>query len=118
MHSWKMDKDVHEGLAWLAENVSVSYYPGPYEHSGPPLENNSQHQYLYYMYALERVGMLYGTELIGTHKWYPEGARVLVDTQDAGGSWGDTTDTCFALLFLKRATRNLAVATGDRRGGN
>ena len=56
--------------------------------------------------------MLYGTEMMGTHKWYPEGAKVLIETQAANGSWGaGTVDTCFAILFLKRATRSLGVAT-------
>ena len=108
--SWRRDKDVHEGIAWLAKNFSVTYNPGPYEHGN--FEENSQHQYFYYLYALERAGMLYGTETIGTKEWYPEGAKVLCDIQKAGGSWGaGTVDTCFAILFLKRATRPLDVAT-------
>ena len=33
-------------------------------------------------------------------------------SQGADGKWGDgTIDTCFAILFLKRATRSLGVAT-------
>jgi hypothetical protein len=108
--SWKRDKDVHEGLQWLAKNFSVTYNPGPYEH-GDKAEN-SQHQYYYYLYALERAGMLYGTEIMGAHKWYPEGAKVLIANQKADGSWpGGTVETCFAILFLKRATRPLDVAT-------
>jgi hypothetical protein len=108
--SWRRDKDVHEGLAWLASYFSVTYNPGPYEHGN--FAENSQHQYYYYLYALERAGMLYGTETIGTHEWYPEGAKVLIESQKADGSWGDgTVDTCFAILFLKRATRPLDVAT-------
>src|SRR6185503_14002596 len=108
--SWKNDSDIHEGLVWLGKNFSVTYNPGPYEHA--QMAENSAHQYLYYMYALERAGMLYGTEMMGTHKWYPEGAKVLIETQKATGSWGaGTVDTCFAILFLKRATRSLGVAT-------
>jgi hypothetical protein len=108
--TWKSDKDIHEGLVWLAKNFSVTYNPGPYEHA--KMEKDSKNQYLYYMYALERAGMIYGTEVMGTHKWYPEGAKVLIETQGANGSWGaGTVDTCFAILFLKRATRALGVAT-------
>jgi hypothetical protein len=108
--SWKNDTDVHEGLVWLGKNFSVTYNPGPYEHA--QMAENSANQYLYYMYALERAGMLYGTEIMGKHKWYPEGAKVLIETQKADGSWGaGTDDTCFAILFLKRATRSLGVAT-------
>ena len=84
--SWKNDKDVHKGLQWIAKNFSVTYNPGPYEHA--KMEKDSKHQYLYYMYALERAGMIYGTEMMGAHKWYPEGAKVLIETQGANGAWG------------------------------
>ena len=110
--SWKRDKDVHEGIAWLAKNFSVTYNPGPYEH-GDGAEN-SQHQYLYYLYALERAGMLYGTETMGTHWWYPEGAKVLLEKQAGGGNWGGVVDTCFAILFLKRATTPLTPTEGSK----
>ena len=112
--SWKLDKDVHKGLQWMNKNFSVTYNPGPYEHGN--MEENSQHWYLYYMYALERVGMLYGTERIGSHEWYPEGAKVLLEEQKDNGSWDNVRDTCFAILFLKRATRPLVAthAAGSR----
>jgi hypothetical protein len=106
--SWKRDKNVHEGLQWVNKNFSVTFNPGPYEHAG--MEENSQHWYHYYLYALERVGMLYGTETIGSHEWYPEGAKELLNTQKDDGSWENARNTCFAILFLKRATRPL-VAT-------
>lgn len=107
--SWKQDKDCHEGLQWLAKNFSVTYNPGPYEHGN--MEENSKHQYYYFLYGMERAGMLYGTEMMGQKKWYPEGAKQLIADQKADGSWGNAVDTCFAILFLKRATRPLDVAT-------
>jgi hypothetical protein len=111
--SWKKDADILDGICWLGKNFSVTGNPGPYEHGG--FAENSKHQYYYYMYALERVGMLYGTEVMMTHEWYPEGAKQLIEDQK-GGSWGDgTRDTCFAILFLKRATRPLDVATEGAR---
>lgn len=60
----------------------------------------------YYLYALERACSLAGLTRIGPHAWYADGARWLLETQQADGSWakGDAVDTCFALLFLKRAT--------------
>jgi hypothetical protein len=104
--SWRSDKDVISGIAWIAKNFSVTYNPGPYEHAN--FAENSQSQYYYYLYALERAGMLFGTELVGTHWWYAEGAKVLIDAQKGTGAWGGgTVDTCFAILFLKRATRPL-----------
>jgi hypothetical protein len=77
----------------------------------------------YYMYALERMGILYGTELIGTRHWYREGANAILGIQNSNGSWskdenewyGTTWDTCFSILFLRRATRPL-VASGVMPG--
>ena len=69
---------------------------------------------LYFMWSVERVGMLYGRKTIGDKEWYPWGVDFLLPGQQgdgswrSGGYWGATpiTDTCFALLFLKQA--NLA----------
>jgi hypothetical protein len=66
---------------------------------------------LYFLWTLERVGVLYNLRQIGGKDWYPWGARLLVEAQGPDGSWAQggypgslpTTDTCFALLFLKRA---------------
>ena len=42
-------------------------------------------------------------ERFGTHRWYEEGARLLLKMQRADGSWGgDVVSTSFALLFLAR----------------
>jgi hypothetical protein len=61
-----------------------------------------------YLWAIERwCGLTGRTEVAGLD-WYAAGARWLVDTQAADGSW--TADdkpfenTCLALLFLRRAT--------------
>jgi hypothetical protein len=109
---WKKDPQVDSGMQWLAKNFSVTCNPGPYEHAA--MEENSQHQFFYYMYGLERAAILYGTEQIGGHYWFAKGLQVLVDGQRADGSWksekgGDPMmDTCFAILFLRKATRALA----------
>ncbi|MHC4924244.1 MAG: DUF4159 domain-containing protein, partial [Planctomycetota bacterium] len=64
--------------------------------------------HLYYLYALERAGMLAGVEWMGEHDWYGVGAEHLMATQKEDGSWKDerrpATGTCFALLFLKKGT--------------
>jgi hypothetical protein len=84
----------------------------------------------YWLYAVERSGMLYGTENFGKHEWYIEGADWLLANQKPDGSWhnpdghsgkvtnfpGAIGDTGFAILFLRRATRPLKdVVTGDSR---
>jgi Mg-chelatase subunit ChlD len=90
-----VDPAILDGLDWLASKFTVEENPG---------QGRSFHHY--YLYGLERVGVLAGTEFIGEHEWYPEGARHLVRTQEADGSWGNDpfVDTCYAILFLRRAT--------------
>ncbi len=105
------------GLEWIGTNFSVSKNPGS------AADDAGQAGWHYYwLYALERAGIFYGTETVGTHEWYPEGARMLLEAQKPDGSWMASAtsdhaiwDTCFAILFLRRATRPLIdVATGDR----
>jgi hypothetical protein len=60
-----------------------------------------------YLWAVERWCGLTDRARIGPHDWYAEGARKLVDTQSRNGSWDGELGpeaTCFALLFLRRAT--------------
>jgi hypothetical protein len=119
---WKKDRDVKEGLDWLAANFSVSYNPGQHEHARA--ENSGHHLY-YYLYALERAAILYGTELIGRRDWYAEGSKALLGSQRPDGAWAakegghELYDTCFAVLFLRKATRGLItspdVPTGNRK---
>ncbi|MBK7643947.1 MAG: terpene cyclase/mutase family protein [Planctomycetes bacterium] len=71
-----------------------------------------------YLWAIERwCGLAQRTKL-GTHDWYREGAAWLVDEQQAGGSWGyagssERLNTCFALLFLRRATISAPFELGE-----
>ncbi len=98
---WKKSPIANAGLSWLNVKWAVNANPG---------KGGSWHYY--YLYGLERAGILYDTNLIGKHDWYLEGAKLLLDAQDGNGSWQNQTwDTCFAILFLKKATRPL-VATG------
>ncbi len=72
----------------------------------------------YYLYGLERLGALAGIKMIGDHDWYAEGAELLVRAQKEDGHWpGGTVQTCFAVLFLARATGPVTGGTRpkDRR---
>jgi hypothetical protein len=65
---------------------------------------------LYFLWSVERVGVLCGLKTIGGRDWYRWGVDLLLPAQKADGSWvgrgsggSPTIDTCFALLFLKRS---------------
>lgn len=83
------------GIEWMSRHFTVE-------------ENPKSGAYLYYyLYGIERMGALCGLSHVGDHDWYGEGARELLDRQGADGAWADLYDpaqTCFALLFLRRAT--------------
>src|SRR5262245_39123414 len=116
---WKKDKIVAGGMGWLVKNFSVTENVGPCETGG---QDPKEFLY-YYLYALERVGMLYDTPFVGNHDWYLDGARVILNAQKPDGSWAESGpatmrpawDTCFAILFLKRATRPLVISQDRNR---
>jgi hypothetical protein len=106
---------VKRALDWVGANFTVLENPNyarPYQ------------WHHYWLYAVERAGILYGTEKIGDHAWYPEGVEFLLKAQQKDGSWvsekggyvspgGEVADTAFAILFLRRATKPLPkVITG------
>lgn len=66
---------------------------------------------LYFLWSLERVGVVYGADKIGGVDWYDVGSTVLVRSQGNDGAWGvggynPDVNTAFAVLFLCRS--NLA----------
>jgi prenyltransferase beta subunit len=91
---------VKEGERWLERRFDVAHN---YYEDGS-WKANWHHAYLW---AVERWCGLTGRTRIGAHDWYAEGAARLLDTQSRDGSWDGETGpepTCFALLFLRRAT--------------
>ncbi|MHC4934274.1 MAG: prenyltransferase/squalene oxidase repeat-containing protein [Planctomycetota bacterium] len=73
---------------------------------------------LYVYYGVERAGVLTQVRAFEEFDWYAEGVKRLLASQTDDGSWGTpgasgiakgrgygpAVDTCYALLFLKRAT--------------
>jgi hypothetical protein len=101
----KVQDAVYDGLAWLQSNwegytnVHPSHQP-VYTH--------------YWHYALERAMDLVGNQKLGERFWYSDIGQELINRQDAKGFWrsgstpydpNDVLDTCFSLLFLRRATK-------------
>jgi hypothetical protein len=110
----RSDAGLKKALAWLDKNLDPTHNVGvdQSEVLGP-----SPWQY-YHLYSLERIGRVLNVETLGKHAWYAEGARWLLAQQASDGSWADgpgamgprptyltPADTCFAILFLARATR-------------
>ncbi|MCA8919801.1 MAG: hypothetical protein KDB32_12045, partial [Planctomycetes bacterium] len=105
---------IGDGLAWMIQNWSMQENP-----------RAGHYRFYYYLYTVERLGMLGGIDEIGGHDWYIEGAEVLLKDQDTSGMWdiqnevdpSDIYNTCYALLFLKRASAGVdrppPVITGD-----
>lgn len=81
----------------------------------------------YWLGALERAQSLLGWTELGGLPVYEAGATWIVDQQKEDGSWRDgrtggdlgatTSDTCFALLFLLRATGPLSSEAAARVRG-
>jgi hypothetical protein len=88
---------VARGIDWLSKSWNVAVNPAAKGGLAEPY---------YYLYAVERVGVLTGLKYLGSHDWYREGAAFLVKDQKTDGSWGrrlyGLSDTCFAVLFLAK----------------
>jgi hypothetical protein len=92
---------IKKAIDWLVKDFTIT----------GSTENWSHY---YYIYGLERAGALVGTEFFGQYQWYPLGVSYLLKEQQKDGSWNESNiDTCFALLFLRRATKPLKVVITD-----
>lgn len=82
--------------------------PGPFpQPPAAPFERVGGRTY-YFLWSLERVAVALDLKTIGNKDWYGWGTEILLDNQMSDGSWNGEygpggVDTCFALLFLKRA---------------
>jgi hypothetical protein len=103
-----IDTAVENGFAWLATEFSVRCNPG--------FAERADHHWYYWLYCLERSCELAGVAWLHDRDWYYEGALQLLAQQQGNGSFRaeqssslllDTT--CFAVLFLAKATPPAAV---------
>jgi hypothetical protein len=104
----RIDTGIWDAIAWLARHFSVGENP-----------NAGATWHYYYLYGLERACVIAGKTHLGERDWYREGAEMLIRAQKEDGRWStgrfgprgmgapgiwmDLLDSCFALLFLKRA---------------
>jgi len=70
------DRNVDRAYDWLSKNFSVTENP----------KGGFAGTLYYYLYSLERAGIILDTTLFGTHDWYNEGATFLLAKQSADGS--------------------------------
>ena len=88
---------IKEGLRTLSQHLD-----GDHEVRG--IESRIE---LYYLWTLERVGLLYNRKTFGRKNWYQWGSKFILEKQRADGSWevhyAPAIDTSFAILFLKRS---------------
>jgi len=96
-----IDDAIAKGTEWLDKNFDAG------QNAAAPRQ-----ELFYYLYGVERVGDLSGRKEFNGKDWYLRGALLLLERQMGDGKWEDSTGfpptdvlgTCFALLFLKRAT--------------
>ncbi|MBK8096628.1 MAG: hypothetical protein IPK26_05940 [Planctomycetes bacterium] len=105
----KIDEAIEQAFAWLAAEFTVRSNSG--------FVGRADEHWYYFLYGLERASELASIARIQGRDWYFEGALQLLGRQRADGSFpadhrdGESVDaTCFAVLFLKRATQ--PVLTG------
>lgn len=98
----KIDDAIRAGFAWLAAEFTVRDNPGRF---------GVRSNWYYYLYGIERSAELAGLARLHGRDWYYEGALQLLHQQQRNGSFRSEVantqaidSTCFALLFLKKAT--------------
>ena len=104
------DETLQKGLDRLAQGIGT---PGEFGDRPRAVET-------YFLWSVERVGVLYHLAKISGKDWYRWGLEILDGHQREDGHWylargpgsSDLVDTCFALLFLKQA--NLAQDLTDK----
>ena len=103
----EQDQAILKSLTFLAKNVGMP--TGQYK-DRPKVKDIGG---LYYLWALERIAVLYDITTLDKKDWYRWGAEILISNQLPDGSWtdggfpggekGPTVCTPLAILFLKRA---------------
>lgn len=80
------------------------------EKAGAFAQGINQNQARYFLWSVERLGVLLELDTIGTTDWFDKGSDALVKSQREDGAWvnsnetwGNIADTSFAVLFLRKA---------------
>ena len=108
-----LDRRIDSALGWLSGNFTAD--------GNPKAPDGPGWNHLYWLYAVERVGIAAGFKYFGNHNWFKEGMEQLMKTQQPNGSWGNIPETCFATLFLYKGRapilyNKLQFKSGDKLG--
>lgn len=102
----EQDQRIIKGFRWLSRQIGAPV--GHTEGRPSPKEVGG----LYYLWAMERIAVLYDVANLDRKDWYLWGAEILLAHQARDGSWPSdggyhgqhpVLNTAFALLFLTRA---------------
>jgi hypothetical protein len=103
---WEPERDPAIRFALASLSTAIGHPVGKRVRGRPPIRGRAEGMAYYFLWSLERVAVVYGLETIGRKDWYAWGSEILHVSQLADGSWqGEypAADTCFALLFLRKA---------------
>ena len=90
---------LEKGLAWIADHYTIRENP-----------NRSLAWYYFWLYSLERLGVISGRRTFGDHDWFQEGTALLVRGQRPDGRWTDRLyHDALCLLFLAKGYKPLLV---------
>jgi hypothetical protein len=108
--------EVRRTLAWLAKDLDPAKNRGASDAFGKKKGQRGDNFWKHYwLWSLERACAAAGVGELEGKDWYALGAEHLVAKQREDGAWRDPEQplqaTCFALLFLRRATARALTPT-------
>ena len=103
-------RGIRDAMTWVQTYFDVVQNPIQPEEGRKLPEFGAGNDY-YYLYGLERASLLGRIRFYGEDDWYEDGAELLMHDQHEDGHWPRSpplVESCFAILFLKRATAGMA----------
>jgi len=90
---------IERGIDWITQRFTLKENP-----------NRALAWYYFWLYSLERLGVISGRRTFGDHDWFQEGVELLVRGQRPDGRWTDRLYyDALCLLFLVKGDRPLLV---------
>ncbi len=106
----RIKTSIERGMAWLGVHFDAAVNP---------FTPHAEGYILYWLYSIERVGAFLKVDMIGGRPWYLEGAKeILKRRKDDGlipGGGHTVSDTCFGVLFLRKASARSTGGGSSRK---